>query len=78
MIGLIKKIDSFGDVSYFTIVGSSEADCFSQFYELNEHAYECKTGNTFYFIGYKTAGQWMFVNGEPLDDDYVNMVLRNQ
>lgn len=78
MIGLIKEIDSFGDVSYFTIIGNSESNCFDQVCELNDHAYECKTGNQFRIVGYKMDGQWAFVNGEPMDSGYVNMVLKGQ
>ena len=52
MIGLIKKTDSFGDVSYFTIVGANEGSLFDQMSELNDHAYFCDTGNSFRLIGH--------------------------
>jgi hypothetical protein len=75
MIGLIKKTDSFGDVSYFTIVGANESSLFDQMSELNEHAYYCDTGNEFILIGYRECDKWYTNDGKPLDGMYVLELL---
>lgn len=76
MLALIKKTDSFGCVSYFTIVGMSESDCFDQLVELNSHAYYCETGNEFRLVGYKTDNKWATIDGKPMDNYVVNELLR--
>lgn len=76
MLGLIRKSDSFGKTSYFTIVGANESDCFNQLCELNSHAYECKTGNEFALIGYKIEGKWFSVDGKEWNNDYVSEFLK--
>lgn len=75
MIGLIKKTDSLGDVSYFTIVGANESSLFDQMSELNEHACYCDTGNEFRLIGYREYDKWYTIDGKPLDGMYVLELL---
>ena len=53
MIALVKKTDSDGFETKFTIVGFDYNDCYQQVDELNEHARECGTGEDFTIIAYK-------------------------
>jgi hypothetical protein len=76
MIALIQKTDSFRVISYFTIVGINKSDCFDQVVELNDHAYECKTGNEFRLFAYKIDGKWVSIDGKSLDSKYVNDLLK--
>ena len=78
MIGLIKKTDSLGVVSYFTIVGANESSLFDQMSELNDHAYFCDTGNDFRLIGHKINEQWFDNVGKILDNAYINDLLKNE
>lgn len=71
MLALIEKTDSFGCVSYFTIVGMSESDCFDQLVELNSHAYYCETGNNFKIMGYRVDNGWITVDGKPLNKNFI-------
>ena len=77
MIGLIERTDSFGDVSYSTIIGANESSLFDQMSELNEHAYYCDTGNRFRLIGHKIGEHWFDNCGKILDNSYVNALLSN-
>ena len=78
MIGLIERKDSFGDVSYFTIIGANEDSLFRQMSELNDNAYYCDTGNHFRLIGHKVGTQWFDNIGKILDNSYVNALLSNE
>jgi hypothetical protein len=76
MLGLIRKSDSFGKTSYFTIVGANESSCFDQLCELSSHAYECETGNEFALIAYRIEGKWFSVDGKEWSNDYVSELLK--
>ena len=78
MIGLIERTDSFGDVSYFTIVGANESSLFDQMSELNEHAYYCDTGNEFRLIAHKIGPQWFDNGGEILENSDIIVKLKDE
>ena len=75
MTGLVRKSDSDGKVSYFTIVGMNEDNCFSQVSELCTHARECGTGNRFYLVATRQSGVWYDIEGKTLSDEYVRTYL---
>lgn len=75
MTGLVRKSDSDGKVSYFTIVGMNEDDCFGQVSELCAHSRECGTGNRFYLVATRKEGVWYDIEGKPLSDEYVRTYL---
>lgn len=75
MTGLVRKSDSFGMVSYFTIVGMTESDCFEQVTELNFHTRQCDTGNRFYLIATRQNGKWYDIEGKELSDEYIRTYL---
>ena len=77
MIGLIERKDSFGDLSYFTIIGANEDSLFNQMSELNDNAYYCDTGNHFRLIGHKINGQW-FDNGGKILDNHIIVTLKEE
>lgn len=76
MTGLIRRSDSFGKTSYFTIVGLDERACFDQLRELNSHARECETGNQFALIAYRIEGKWFSVDGKELSYNYIKEFLK--
>ena len=76
MLGLIRKSDSFGKTSYFTIVGANESSLFDQLCELNSHAYECETGNEFALIAHRIEGKWLSVEGKEWSNDYISELLK--
>ena len=78
MIGLIERTDSFGDVSYFTIVGANESSLFDQMSELNEHAYYCDTGNKFRLIAHKVGTHWFDNVGKILENSDLIIKLREE
>ena len=69
MTGLVRKSDSDGKVSYFTIVGMTESDCFEQVSELSSHARQCDTGNKFYLVATRQNGIWYDIEGKKLSDE---------
>lgn len=75
MTGLVRKSDSDGKVSYFTIVGMNEDDCFGQVSELSRHSRQCDTGNRFYLVATRKDGVWYDIEGKPLSDAYVRTYL---
>lgn len=75
MLGLIRKTDSFGKTTYFTIVGMNESNCFDQLRDLNSHARECETGSKFAFIAYRNGGKWFSIDGQELSNEYINKLL---
>ena len=77
MLGLIRKVDSQHQVSYFTIVGINESSLFDQLVDLNDHAYDCDTGNTFRLIAHKDNGQWFLNNGEMVNTEYISALMNH-
>lgn len=75
MTGLVRKSDSDGKVSYFTIVGITDGDCFKQVSELSSHAKQCGTGNRFYLVAIRQSGTWYDIEGKPLSDAYIRSYL---
>lgn len=75
MIGLVRKSDSDGKVSYFTIVGINMDDCERQVSELCDHARHCDTGNKFYLVATRQNGVWYDIEGKTLSDEYVRTYL---
>jgi hypothetical protein len=75
MTGLVRKSDSDGKVSYFTIVGMTEDDCFSQVSELCTWSRKCGTGNRFYLVATRQNGVWYDIEGKTLSDEYVRTFL---
>ena len=76
MTGLVRKRDSDGKVSYFTIVGMTEDDCFGQVSELCTHSRECGTGNRFYLAATRQNGVWYDIDGRQLSDDFIRPFLK--
>lgn len=77
MTGLVRKSDSFGMVSYFTIVGMTESECFDQVSELISHARQCNTGNSFYLVATRQNGIWYDIEGKTLSDTYIKTYLES-
>ena len=77
MTGLVRKSDSDGKVSYFTIVGMTEGDCFDQVSELSSHARQCGTGNRFYLVATRQNGTWYDIEGKTLSDAYIRTYLES-
>ena len=75
MIGLVRKKDSFGMLSYFTIVGLTEDDCFGQVSELSWHSRHCDTGNRFYLVATRKDGVWYDIEGKKLSNEYIRTYL---
>ena len=75
MTGLVRKSGSDGKVSYFTIVGMTESDCFDQVSELSSHARQCGTGNRFYLVATRQNGTWYDIEGKTLSDAYIRTYL---
>ena len=75
MIGLIRKTDSQHHVEYFTITGINESSLFDQMVELNDHAYNCDTGNDFRLIAHRDNGQWFLNNGEMVSNEYISALM---
>ena len=75
MIGLIRKVDSQHQVEYFTITGINESSLFDQMVELNNHAYQCMTGNDFRLIAHRDNGQWFLNNGEMVSNEYISALM---
>ena len=75
MIGLIRKVDSQHNVDYFTITGINESSLFDQTVELNDHAYNCETGNDFRLIAHRDNGQWFLNNGEHVNQEYISALM---
>lgn len=68
MIALVKKTDSNGIKTQFTIVGFNCRDCYQQVDELNEYAHECSTGEDFKIIAWKHDQKWLSIyDGEILE-----------
>jgi hypothetical protein len=68
MKALVKRTDSEGVITYFTIIGLDHNACFKQEDELNDHAYECKTGNTFMIIAWGQNNKWISIfDGKELE-----------
>lgn len=61
MKALVKRTDSFGEVIYFPVIDPIEESCFDQVDELNSHAYECETGNSFMLIAFNNNGKWISI-----------------
>lgn len=76
MRGLVRKCDSDGKVSYFTIVGINQDNCFRQVNELCDHARHCDTGNKFYLVATRQYDAWRDIEGNTLIDEYVLTLLR--
>ena len=77
MQALVRKNDSFGKATYFTIIGMNMDDCFDQVQELNNHAYHCQTGNHFWLVATREEGVWCsVVDGRKLSDEYVKELLQ--
>lgn len=75
MLGLIRKVDSQHQVDYFTIVGINESSLFDQLVDLNDHAYNCDTGNTFRLIAHKDNGQWFLNDGKMVSNEYISALM---
>ena len=75
MLGLIRKVDSQHQVEYFTINGINESSLFDQMVELNDHAYNCDTGNVFRLIAHRDNGQWFLNNGEMVSNEYISALM---
>lgn len=68
MIALVKKTDSNGLKTQFTIVGFNCRDCYQQVDELNEYAHESGTGEDFKIIAWKHDQKWLSIyDGEILE-----------
>lgn len=76
MIGLVRKSDSDGKTSYFTIVGMDVSDCEGQSSELNRHARTCGTGNRFTLIATRQTGVWYDIEGRRVSDEYIRPFLK--
>ena len=77
MMGLVRKSDSFGMLSYFTIVGTSEMDCHRQVSELNHYGDLCEIRARFSLIATRQNGTWYDIEGKPLSDAYIRTYLEN-
>ena len=77
MTGLVRKRDSFGMLSYFTIVGTSEMDCHRQVSELNHYGDLCEILARFSLVATRQNGTWYDVEGKPLSDAYIRTYLEN-
>lgn len=67
MIALVRKTDSNGIKTQFTIVGFNCRDCYQQVDELNEYARTCDTGEDFTIIAWKHDQKWLSIyDGEIL------------
>lgn len=76
MQALIRKNDSFGKATYFTIVGMNVDDCFDHVSDLNNHAYHCQTGSHFWLVATREEGVWYsVVDGRKLSDEYIKELL---
>jgi hypothetical protein len=77
MTGLVRKRDSFGMLSYFTIVGTSEMDCHRQVSELNHYGDLCEIRARFSLVATQQNGVWYDVEGEVLSNEYIRTSLEN-
>ena len=77
MTGLVRKRDSFGMLSYFTIVGKSEMDCHRQVSELNHYGDLCEIRARFFLVATQQNGVWYDIEGKVLSNEYIRTYLEN-
>ena len=75
MIGLVRKKDSFGMLSYFTVVGSNIDHIDAQVTELNHWGDLTEIRARFTLIATRQTGVWYDIEGKTLSDEYVRTYL---
>lgn len=75
MTGLVRKKDSFGMLSYFTVVGYNIDDIDTQVAELNYYGDMVEIHARFTLIATRREGVWYDIEGKPLSDAYVRTYL---
>lgn len=78
MVGLIKRTDDWGGVTYLTIVGATREDCFKRVNEMNEVDGHSEIHATFKLIATQENGVWYDCEYRKLSDIYVNSCLNKK
>jgi hypothetical protein len=76
MIGLVRKSDSFGMLSYFTVVGSNIDHIDAQVTELNHWGDLTEIRARFTLIATRQNGVWYDIDGRRLSDEYIRPFLK--
>lgn len=76
MIGLVRKSDSFGMLSYFTVVGSNIDHIDAQVTELNYWGDLTEIRARFTLIATRQTGVWYDIEGMRLSDEYIRPFLK--
>lgn len=76
MTGLVRKKDSFGMLSYFTVVGSNVDHIDAQVTELNHWGDLTEIRARFTLIATRQNGVWYDIEGRQLSDEYIRPFLK--
>lgn len=77
MIGLVRKKDSFGMLSYFTVVGSNIDHIDAQVSELNHFGDMVEIHARFTLIATQQSGVWYDIEGKKLSNEYIRTYLED-
>lgn len=76
MRGLVRKKDSFGMLSYFTVVGSNVDHIDAQVAELNHWGDLTEIRARFTLIATRQNGVWYDIEGRQLSDEFIRPFLK--
>lgn len=75
MTGLVRKRDSFGMLSYFTVVGFNLNHINEQVSELNHYGDLCEIMARFSLVATKQDGVWYDIQGKIMSYDHIKTLL---